>query len=1177
MKTVALKQVTRSILASAAVVLAAAGALAAENPSFSAAVWRGETAYVDIPKALQDKATSLAKSNTESDISLTLLKFDEVKSDFISMIKKSEVVDHRGVHDICREWKPGDAAKPTMVKIVASPKAKPGEYTFGPLSLTVIDRVLPPAKDWKYFLDLWQHPWAVSRYFNVKPFSKAHYAKMEPIYRALAECGCKALTVTILDLPWNHQCYDGYYTMIDRVKNADGTWSFDYTIFDEYVAFGRRCGVGPDIACYSMCPWGYRVTWKEGMGNGEREMVERREKMLPGTPEFEDYWGPFLVDFAKHLKAKGWFEDAYIAMDERGPDDVRKIAALIQSKAPGLKVSACGKTKPSSFADIQIENFCLGLVHLRDNFLSELQPRREKGFKTTFYVCGSARTPNTFMFSNLDEGYWLGAYPVMIGFDGFLRWAANSWPKDPYEDASYKTKQTWVPGDVYLIYPGGELSARLIALRAGVVAAEKMRILREWGMGNGERVEDAIKRLAAPYGFRSAVRGFGKDDPPKVDFTEFRRRVEAFVNNVPATFSAVSPDGKNEVRLETGDGGMKYSVWRGGKALVEPTSISIAVRGRGSLDGAGAQPKATMRKVEGSLATPLYKKSQIDLAANETFVDFGDWGVRLHARSDGVAWRFETKFGGEIVIPGESTDVRFPKGTELCYTLAPRQVSGWEKPTMTGPVESVKPGHPQIVMTPFTATVPGAGVVCVAESDLRDYAGLNFHRRNGEPDMLRSWQAGVPKEVNKGRRMITVESREPYLAKTSGTRSFPWRVFVLGDTPSDLVAADTVYALATPNSSTDFSWVKPGQVAWDWWNRRHITDVPGLKYGCNYETYKAYIDFAAANGVAYVILDEGWADNLDPEKMRDEVNVPGVIEYAKARGVGIILWAAWPALAEREARRRIFDRYAAMGAKGFKIDFMNRDDQILERFLEEASADAAERKLVVLYHGIHKPTGLQRMYPNILNYEGVYGMEWNDGTCGGRKDVVANDPSLIYTRMVAGFMDYTPGAMRNRAFDAPEFVKGKDVFACYGTRCHQLAMFPMFEAPIQMLCDSPTQYRTEPECTAFLTKVPTVWDDTVGLAGEIGKYAALARRKGGDWWLGAITDWTARELELSTVFLGSGEWKVEAFEDAPDADKNAEHYVRREFTIKAGDTLKVKLAPGGGFAARFTRPRSAQE
>ena len=206
----------------------------------------------------------------------------------------------------------------------------------------------------------------------------------------------------------------------------------------------------------------------------------------------------------------------------------------------------------------------------------------------------------------------------------------------------------------------------------------------------------------------------------------------------------------------------------------------------------------------------------------------------------------------------------------------------------------------------------------------------------------------------------------------------------------------------------------------------------------------------------------------------------------------------------------------------------------------------------------------------MLNYEGVYGLEQGH-SIGGRKVVVSNDVNLVYTRMIAGAMDYTPGAMRNRAFNAPEFVKGRDARACYGTRCHQLALFPLFEAPVQMLCDSPTQYRTEPECTAFLTKVPTVWDETVGVAGEIGKYAAIARRKDDRWWLGAITNWDPREVVLPTDFLGSGEWKVEVFEDASDADVNAEHYIRRTFTVKAGDPIKVKFAPGGGFAASFTR------
>ena len=640
----------------------------------------------------------------------------------------------------------------------------------------------------------------------------------------------------------------------------------------------------------------------------------------------------------------------------------------------------------------------------------------------------------------------------------------------------------------------------------------------------------------------------------------------------PQPYAAVSPDGLNEVRLEVGQDGMAYSVWRRGKMLVEPTEISLVTREHGRMDGKSAKPEATQRKVEGRVATPLYKMSSVDLAANETRVGFGDWAVVLHARNDGVAWRFETAFKGEATVTAENTNVRFPKGTQLCYGQVGGFATSFETPAQIGPVSSVRPGHPQIVITPVTATVPGAGVVSITESNLLDYPGLNFYRRDGEDDMLRSWQAGVPSATERKGRWIRVNKRHRYLAKTSGTRAYPWRVFVLGDSPSGLVSSAAVYALAEPSRLKDTSWIKPGLVQWDWWHGFKITDVPGLKTGCNYETYKAYIDFAASNGVGYIIMDEGWSEKLNLDRPRAEANVEGVITYGKEKGVDVILWAAWSMLATPEDRARIFDCYAAKGAKGFKIDFMDRDDQLLERFLEETAADAAKRRLVVMYHGIHKPTGLCRTFPNVLNYEGVYGLEQGHSV-GGRKVVTANDVNLVYTRMVAGAMDYTPGAMRNRAFDAPDFRRGQEPSACYGTRCHQLALFPVLEAPVQMLCDSPTQYRTAPECTAFLTKVPTVWDERVGVAGEIGAYASVARRKGRSWWLGAITNWDARELELPTGFLGGGEWDVEAFEDAPDADANAEHYVRRTFRIKAGAPLKVRLARGGGFAARLAPVR----
>ncbi len=466
---------------------------------FSVNVWRGETKYVNIP-AGAGEALLRENGSEKGGVRLTLAKYDEVA------YEKTPGGEKFFRPDVCRELAKGGAETPALCKIAVAPLAKPGRRVFGPLEVNVSERVLPPAKEWKYHLDLWQHPWAVARYFGLKPFSKEHYAKMEVVWRALADCGVKTLTTTLLDLPWNHQCYDGYYSMIGRVKTAEGKWKFDYSLFDEYVEFGRKCGIGPGIACYTMCPWGYMASWRDEKGE------EHREKLLPGTEGFEDYWGDFLVDFASHLKAKGWFHDAYIAMDERGPEDVRLISEFIRKKAPGMKISMAGDKKPSAFKGIKIDDYSQGLAHLTEDFLPELPGRAKSGMKTTVYVCCNPERPNTFMESPEDESFWIGAYPAMAGFDGFLRWAANSWPEDPYKDASFKTAN-WRAGDTFLVYPSGELSSRMISLRAGVVAAVKMTILGD---------EKKMKEIASRYGWRGAMAG-------KIDFAGFRREVEEFV------------------------------------------------------------------------------------------------------------------------------------------------------------------------------------------------------------------------------------------------------------------------------------------------------------------------------------------------------------------------------------------------------------------------------------------------------------------------------------------------------------------------------------------------------------------------------------------------------------------------------------------------------------------------
>ncbi len=400
-----------------------------------------------------------------------------------------------------------------VLSVTAAADLPAGEYRCGDLCVKVLDRVLPPAKEWRYFLDLWQHPWAVARWHQVEPFSPAHYAAMRPLWEMLAAAGNKTLTVTLLDRPWNQQCYDAYHSMIRHVRGADGKWRFDYRIFDEYVEFGRSCGLGQHISCYTMCPWDYEVRWEDEAGDWHAA------KAVPGSEAFKEYWGDFLTDFAAHLKAKGWFADTYIALDERSPEDVFNIVRFINAKAPGLKVAFAGADMPSRYEGITIDNCCVALHHLKPGAEKEAAARRAAGLLTTYYVCCNPDCPNTFCDSEIEEAFWLGAYPAFGGVDGFLRWAWNSWPQDPIHDASYTGILTgWKAGDTFLVYPDGSPSLRFLELKNGIVAAEKVRILRNEG-----RLTAELKALAAKYERGSALKR-------KTDFAAVRAATLKLVN-----------------------------------------------------------------------------------------------------------------------------------------------------------------------------------------------------------------------------------------------------------------------------------------------------------------------------------------------------------------------------------------------------------------------------------------------------------------------------------------------------------------------------------------------------------------------------------------------------------------------------------------------------------------------
>ena len=637
------------------------------------------------------------------------------------------------------------------------------------------------------------------------------------------------------------------------------------------------------------------------------------------------------------------------------------------------------------------------------------------------------------------------------------------------------------------------------------------------------------------------------------------------------TISLKSPDGRNEIRLST-EPTLAYSVVRDGVVRVADSPIALNVEGRPLCGGAAKVKASDSRLVSGSFATPIYKKASVDLAGMEKTIDFeGGWSIVLHARNDGVAYRFKTAFDApKVKVLDEVASLAFPSNGLVSYAGIARNghQSSWESVYAKQTVGELRKaiGTDKIVYLPLLVQYPDGVNLVVTESDLLDYAGWNLRAGKAE-STFESALARLPvmEKIENDQRHRRVKERHDYICETAGTRAYPWRVFILAPSAAKLCEADIPYALATPCAlAGDLSWIKPGKVAWDWWNNWNVSGVK-FRAGCNTKTYEYYIDFAKEQKVEYVIFDEGWSVKLKIMEINPEVDVPHLVKYANSRGVGIILWCSWPQLVGRQ--HEVFRKYAGLGVKGFKIDFMDRDDAFLVSYLEETARIAADYRLVIDYHGMYKPTGLSRTYPNILNYEGVHGLEcmkWEKDT-----DFPANDLKAFFTRMTAGPMDYTPGAMINMT--KQQFRPSYDLPGSQGTRVHQMALMSLYEAPLQMLCDSPTQYLRNQECFAFMAAVPTVWDETIGLAGDVDRYAVTARRKDDVWYVAAIGSWEPQEIKIDTAFLGEGPWKAEIFEDGINADRDATDYAHRRETITAGEKLTLRLAPGGGWTARFTK------
>lgn len=637
------------------------------------------------------------------------------------------------------------------------------------------------------------------------------------------------------------------------------------------------------------------------------------------------------------------------------------------------------------------------------------------------------------------------------------------------------------------------------------------------------------------------------------------------------SYHIFSPDHKIDATFDIG-GNIQWSVRHENTVVIAPSAISLKLD-NGEVLGANVKvASAKKESVNASFATPFYKKKTVTDQYNQLTISCkGDYGIAVRVYNDGVAYRFFTKRKGEIIIQSEEANFNFDKDYSALvpYIREPRYNNDHFQTSFEALYDDIRIAQfakDTIAFLPQLIKLDDNKKAVILEADLEEYPGMLTKLNDATKQGLQGVFAAYPTAENRklSRLNNIVAQRAGYIAKVNGTRNFPWRVIVISDNDASLANNDMVQKLSSPSRISDISWIKPGKVAWDWWNDWNISHVD-FAAGINTETYKYYIDFAAANKIEYVVLDEGWSNDDDLLDIKPGMDVQAIIDYAKQKNVGIILWATWYAVTQK--MEDAFSKYAAMGIKGFKIDFMDRDDQKLVSSMYEIAKTAANHKLLLDLHGMYKPTGLQRVYPNVVNFEGVRGME--NVKWAPNDNVPLYDVTIPFIRMVAGPLDYTPGAMRNAT--KQNFRPSNSMPMSQGTRCHQLAMYIVFEAPLQMLADNPTAYMKEQECTDFISKVPTVFDETVALDGKVGEYIAIARKKNDEWFVGAMSNWDTHDITIDLSFLGEGNYEAEIFKDGVNANRDATDYKKETITVTAAQKLAVHLAPGGGTAMRIVK------
>ncbi|HET6559880.1 MAG TPA: glycoside hydrolase family 97 protein [Prolixibacteraceae bacterium] len=627
------------------------------------------------------------------------------------------------------------------------------------------------------------------------------------------------------------------------------------------------------------------------------------------------------------------------------------------------------------------------------------------------------------------------------------------------------------------------------------------------------------------------------------------------------TIQLDSPDGAIKISLNIGEE-TTYSVAFQNTVVLNSSPISLTID-QGKVPGNNARLKSQKRKSVNEVVNPLFGKFKtLTNQYNELELAFADnYSLVFRAYNDGIAYRFVTRLPGKIKVLGEQSVYNFPGDPQTYMPLAKSLTAHYEEHYQHKQLSEYKDND--LAFSPLMIECPGKIKAVITESALLDYPGMYFEKQtvDGKSVLSGKWPQ-YPLEIVRNNPSYEVKKRADYIAETEGSRSFPWRMMIITDQEEKLLTNELVYLLAEPCKLDDTSWIKPGKVAWDWWYSKNLSGVD-FKTGMNNETFEYYIDFAAANNVEYIIVDGGWSDYVDLSKPNKGIDIAYLASYGKTKNVGVIIWVPHNSLTLD--LERYLDIYQSWGVAGLKIDFIERDDQLAVATHAQIAAAAAKRHLTVNFHGCSKPAGLQRTYPNLLNYEGVLGAEYNKWSELSTPD---HHVMIPFLRMLSGPIDFTPGAMRNAS--KRNFRTISDEPMAQGTRCHELAMYVVFDQPLAMLSDAPTSYEREPKIMDFLSKVETTWDSTVVVSAKIGEHLALAKKKNNTWHIGALNNWTEREITIDFSFLPPGKFSTRMYTDGVNAGRVATDYKMTDSTVDSSTQLKLKLAPGGGAAIRIT-------